>query len=152
MPVFVDGIDLPLALFRAAFAIEPAFIPTKHQMHEAAIVLHNPWNEGISGTLRLRDVPGMSVSPRRHDFVAAPGETLRLPLDVVLERGIAAGPKRIEADLRLTAAGYAELTRIVVAMADRHAGGRLVSVLEGGYDLGALARSVSTHLQVLAAR
>ena len=103
MPVVVDGIDLPLALFRAAFTIEPSFIPTKHQMHEVAIVLHNPWNEGISGSLRLRDVPGIHVSPRRHEFVAAPGETVRLPLDVVLERGIPAGPKRIEADVKLTA-------------------------------------------------
>jgi len=103
MPVFVDGIDLSLALFRAAFAVEPSFVPTRQQMHEAAIVLHNPWSEGISGSLRLRDVPGMHMSPRRHDFVAAPGETVRLPLDVVLDRGIPAGPKRIEADVRLTA-------------------------------------------------
>ena len=32
----------------------------------------------------------------------------------------------------------------------RHAGGRIVSCLEGGYNLGALARSVAAHLRVLA--
>jgi acetoin utilization deacetylase AcuC-like enzyme len=35
-------------------------------------------------------------------------------------------------------------------VAERHAGGRLVSCLEGGYSLSALARSVAAHLRVLA--
>ena len=35
-------------------------------------------------------------------------------------------------------------------VADRHAQGRIVSCLEGGYNLGALARSVAAHLRVLA--
>ena len=35
------------------------------------------------------------------------------------------------------------------ALADKHAGGRIVSCLEGGYNLGALARSVAAHLRVL---
>ena len=35
-------------------------------------------------------------------------------------------------------------------LADRHAKGRIVSCLEGGYNLGALARSVASHLRVLA--
>ena len=36
-----------------------------------------------------------------------------------------------------------------LAIADRHGKGRVVSVLEGGYDLDALAESVSTHVQTL---
>ncbi len=56
------------------------------------------------------------------------------------------------AGLALTAAGYGELTRIVVGIADRHAGGRLVSLLEGGYELEALAASVLEHLGALAER
>jgi acetoin utilization deacetylase AcuC-like enzyme len=36
-----------------------------------------------------------------------------------------------------------------MAVAARHAGGRLVSVLEGGYDLEALAESTATHVQAL---
>ena len=34
-------------------------------------------------------------------------------------------------------------------MADKHAEGRVVSVLEGGYDLAALAASVGVHVQAL---
>jgi acetoin utilization deacetylase AcuC-like enzyme len=35
-------------------------------------------------------------------------------------------------------------------VARRHAGGRIVSCLEGGYNLGALARSAEAHVRVLA--
>ena len=51
--------------------------------------------------------------------------------------------------MRLTENGYAELTRIVKDIARRHARGRLVTVLEGGYDPEALARSVESHLRAL---
>lgn len=44
---------------------------------------------------------------------------------------------------------YAWVTRQIVAEANRHAGGRVVSVLEGGYDLGALARCVERHVREL---
>ena len=40
--------------------------------------------------------------------------------------------------------------RRIKSVADRHAKGRIVSSLEGGYNLGALARSVAAHLRVLA--
>jgi acetoin utilization deacetylase AcuC-like enzyme len=45
---------------------------------------------------------------------------------------------------------YAWITRRLVEVAERHAHGRLVSCLEGGYSLPALARSVAAHLRVLA--
>jgi len=44
---------------------------------------------------------------------------------------------------------YAWITRQLVAVAARHAQGRIVSCLEGGYNLSALARSVAAHLRVL---
>ena len=44
---------------------------------------------------------------------------------------------------------YAEATRLVCDLATQFAAGRLVSVLEGGYNLDALAETVSTHLDVL---
>lgn len=53
------------------------------------------------------------------------------------------------AGLAVTESGYAELTRIVRQIADASAQGRLVSVLEGGYNLTALGRSVEAHLRVL---
>jgi acetoin utilization deacetylase AcuC-like enzyme len=41
------------------------------------------------------------------------------------------------------------LTKIVLGIAERHAQGRVVSALEGGYELGALSRSVAAHLRAL---
>jgi acetoin utilization deacetylase AcuC-like enzyme len=52
--------------------------------------------------------------------------------------------------LGLVEADYEWITRRVKDVADRHARGRIVSCLEGGYSLDALARSVAAHLRVLA--
>ncbi len=52
--------------------------------------------------------------------------------------------------LELTEADYGWVTRVLVDAARRHAGGRIVSTLEGGYELGALARSAEEHVRVLA--
>jgi len=52
--------------------------------------------------------------------------------------------------LGLVEADYEWITRRIKEVADRHAEGRIVSCLEGGYALGALARSVAAHLRVLA--
>lgn len=49
----------------------------------------------------------------------------------------------------LTDADFAEMTRIVCGIAERHAGGRLVSTLEGGYDLGGLASAACAHVAAL---
>ncbi|MFC5462443.1 histone deacetylase family protein [Massilia niabensis] len=51
--------------------------------------------------------------------------------------------------MALVEADYAWITRAIMAVAREHAGGRIVSCLEGGYDLSALGRSVVAHLKVL---
>jgi acetoin utilization deacetylase AcuC-like enzyme len=45
---------------------------------------------------------------------------------------------------------YAWITQQLMDLANRHAKGRIVSCLEGGYNLDALARSVEAHVRVLA--
>jgi acetoin utilization deacetylase AcuC-like enzyme len=54
------------------------------------------------------------------------------------------------ANFRLVEADYEWLTGALYDIAKRHCEGRLVSVLEGGYALSALGRSVVAHLKVLA--
>lgn len=46
-------------------------------------------------------------------------------------------------------ADFADLTRIMLAIAGKHAAGRLVSVLEGGYNLSGLALAVRAHAEAL---
>lgn len=53
------------------------------------------------------------------------------------------------ANFRLVEADYEWCTRELHELARRHCDGRLVSVLEGGYALSALARSAATHVKVL---
>jgi acetoin utilization deacetylase AcuC-like enzyme len=50
----------------------------------------------------------------------------------------------------LVEADYAWITREIMDVAAKHAKGRIVSCLEGGYNLSALARSVVAHVKVLA--
>jgi acetoin utilization deacetylase AcuC-like enzyme len=52
--------------------------------------------------------------------------------------------------LRFTDADYGWVTQAVADVARRHAGGRMVSMLEGGYSLSALGRSAVQHIRVLA--
>ena len=51
--------------------------------------------------------------------------------------------------LRLRESDYEWITHEIKAIAEKHCEGRVVSMLEGGYALSALARSVITHLKVL---
>lgn len=51
--------------------------------------------------------------------------------------------------MKLVEADFAWLTRVLVDVADRHAQGRIVSMLEGGYDLSSLGRSVVAHVRAL---
>jgi len=66
---------------------------------------------------------------------------------------VSAGFDAHEADplggMKVTTNGFAELTAVVREIAEECCAGRLVSVLEGGYDLDALADSVAAHLSVL---
>ncbi len=66
---------------------------------------------------------------------------------------ISAGFDAHEADplasLRLNEEDYVWITRKLMKIADDHCEGRIVSTLEGGYDLGALARSVAVHVKTL---
>ena len=53
------------------------------------------------------------------------------------------------AQLELDADDYRWLTTELVAIAERHAQGRVVSMLEGGYDLDALRESSVAHVEAL---
>ncbi|MBP8191822.1 MAG: histone deacetylase family protein, partial [Aquabacterium sp.] len=51
--------------------------------------------------------------------------------------------------LGLVEADYAWITAKLMDIAKRHAKGRIVSCLEGGYNLSSLARSVAAHVRTL---
>ena len=68
---------------------------------------------------------------------------------LVISAGFDAHARDPLANLRLTEADFDWVTRRLMEVADRHASGRIVSLLEGGYDLQGLSRSVATHVAAL---
>ena len=73
------------------------------------------------------------------------------PEFVIISAGFDAHRDDPLASMGLTEAGYADLTDIVAGIATRHADGRILSSLEGGYNLTALAASVDAHIKALLA-
>jgi acetoin utilization deacetylase AcuC-like enzyme len=72
------------------------------------------------------------------------------PRMLFLSAGFDAHREDDMASLNLTEADYAWVTERIKHVAQRHAKGRIVSVLEGGYALSALGRSVVAHVRALA--
>jgi acetoin utilization deacetylase AcuC-like enzyme len=68
---------------------------------------------------------------------------------VIVSAGFDAHHRDPLGSLRLGEADFAWATRRLMDVADRRSGGRLVSVLEGGYDLQGLALSTAAHLNAL---
>jgi len=70
---------------------------------------------------------------------------------VIISAGFDAHKADPLANLELVEADYAWATRELAGIAKRHCGGRVISALEGGYDLRALAASAAVHVQQLMA-
>lgn len=81
--------------------------------------------------------------------VLVPAAEAFKPELVLISAGFDAHQDDPLASMNLTAEGYGALTRIVTGIANRHAAGRVVSCLEGGYHLPGLASSVHRHIMGL---
>ena len=93
-----------------------------------------------SGGLDFRNIWAEEILPAIEDFH---------PQLLILSAGFDAHMRDPQADLMLDAEDFAWLTSCLRQIADRHAGSRLVSVLEGGYDLQALAECSVAHVGAL---
>jgi acetoin utilization deacetylase AcuC-like enzyme len=107
---------------------------------------------GIDGNVVNVPLPGGAGGPQ---FRTAWEQRILPALDrfapqlLVLSAGFDAHVDDPLAGLEVETADFAWLTEAFREIAATHAGGRIVSVLEGGYDLGALADAVANHLLVL---
>ena len=102
-------------------------------------IVNVPLDPG-SGGARMRAAYERAVFPRI---------TAHRPDLILVSAGFDAHADDPLANLMWREDDYAWLTRRLCALADGLCGGRLVSVLEGGYDLGALGRSVAVHVDAL---
>jgi len=80
------------------------------------------------------------ILPRLGDF---------RPELIIISAGFDAHMRDPLANINLDEADFAWATQKIMDIADRHCEGRIVSVLEGGYDLRALANSVAAHVTAL---
>src|SRR5262245_311122 len=91
------------------------------------------------------------------EYIQVFREVLRPEIDRVRPEAIliSAGFDAHRADplagMDLTENGYSAMSAILKEAADKHCDGRIVSLLEGGYDLRALGLSVEAHLRSLRA-
>jgi acetoin utilization deacetylase AcuC-like enzyme len=112
----------------------------------------SPRERGLAGNVVNVPLPAGSGSTA---FRAAWSERILPALDtfapqlVMVSAGFDAHRDDPLAQLNVETPDFVWLTEELLVIADRHAKGRLVSALEGGYDLDALAESVVAHVQAL---
>jgi acetoin utilization deacetylase AcuC-like enzyme len=116
------------------------FYPYSGTENPAANMVNMPLAAG-SGSHEFRDAVRESWMPALDAF---------RPQLVCFSAGFDAHAEDDMAMLRLSDYDYAWVTEQVKDVAERYAEGRIVSLLEGGYALSALGRSVVQHLRVLA--
>jgi len=102
-------------------------------------IVNVPLSPG-SGGKAFRDAFTRRILPALSDF---------RPDLIVISAGFDAHRRDPLAAINLDEADFAWATEELMALADRSCGGRIVSVLEGGYDLTALAASVAVHVATL---
>ncbi|GFE64720.1 acetoin utilization protein [Litoreibacter roseus] len=105
-------------------------------------VLNVPLDAGADGRA-FRQAYERTIFPALEDFA---------PELILISAGFDAHARDPLANLMLTEADFAWVTEKLCDIADTHAKGRIVSTLEGGYDLDALAASTKAHLEVLLER
>jgi acetoin utilization deacetylase AcuC-like enzyme len=110
------------------------------------------WESGVAN-----NVVNMPLAPRTEgpEFRAAWADRILPALDafspelLIISAGFDAHGADPLAQLRLYVPDFIWVTEALLAVADRHCPGRVVSLLEGGYDLDALAMSVAAHVRSL---
>jgi len=115
------------------------------------------WERGTRGTAGEGCTLNVPLDPGSgHDEAIRVLESAVLPALEAYAPGLLIVSAGFDADhrdplghLMWTARTYDAWTRALAATADRHAGGRLVSLLEGGYSLPALREDVAAHLAAL---
>jgi acetoin utilization deacetylase AcuC-like enzyme len=105
----------------------------------AGNIVNTPLRAG-AGSDEFRDAYQSTILPALHNFA---------PDLLIISAGFDAHRDDPLGELGLVEDDYRWVTEKLVGVADAHGQGRVVSVLEGGYDLTALARSTATHVRVL---
>ena len=102
-------------------------------------IVNAPLHAGDGGEA-FREAMEIAILPRIEAFS---------PNILVVSAGFDGHHRDLQGNLNLVEADYAWVTRRLMEIAKKHCSGRVVSVLEGGYDLDSLARSAAAHVLAL---
>jgi acetoin utilization deacetylase AcuC-like enzyme len=116
------------------------FYPGRHHETDRPHIIHTPLEEGTRGLQFRRRVESGWLKPLDSHH----------PQMILVSAGFDAHKRDPLGGLELDESDFLWVGELIADVARRHAQCRTVSVLEGGYDLDALARSVAAYLQVLA--
>jgi acetoin utilization deacetylase AcuC-like enzyme len=106
---------------------------------EKNTIVNAPLRPGDGGS-QFREAFQSRILPRLRDFA---------PELVVISAGFDAHRRDPLANLQLVEDDFAWATKVLMEVADKSAQGRVVSVLEGGYDLEGLSQSAAAHVTAL---
>jgi acetoin utilization deacetylase AcuC-like enzyme len=116
------------------------FYPYTGTDNVASNMVNVPLPAGTRGDV-VRTVVDETWLPRLNEFA---------PEMIFISAGFDAHREDDLGQMGLVEADYVYITKRLVELAARHSGGRIVSTLEGGYNLSALGRSVAAHVKALA--
>jgi acetoin utilization deacetylase AcuC-like enzyme len=137
---------------QAIFAPDPALFYASSHQHPCFPGTGLATDRGVAGNIVNAPLPPGTGSAA---FRAAWSDLLLPALDafapelLIVSAGFDAHKADPLAQFRLETADFAWLTAQLCQVARQHCGRRLVSVLEGGYDLDALAASAAAHVREL---
>lgn len=97
----------------------------------------------------LDPMTGGKIMRQKYENIVFPAVDEFKPELIMISAGFDAHQADPLANLNFTEDDFVWLTQNICELADKHAQGRVVSTLEGGYDLDALAASVAAHVKVL---
>ncbi len=112
-PVFIEGVDVDLAVFAASFKLDPPFAASSSSEHQINMILTNPWKNRIEGRITVLEPGGLStdaskrdrswrITPRASTFTIGPSETVKTPLLIAFSAVEEAGPKDFLVEIELT--------------------------------------------------
>jgi len=112
---------------------------SKSESGEHDTIVNAPLSAGDGGE-RFREAFSNRILPRLRNFA---------PELVAISAGFDAHRRDPLANLQLVESDFAWATQQLMEIADKSAEGRVVSVLEGGYDLEGLSQSAAAHVTAL---
>ncbi len=99
LPTFVTGLDELVTRWRMGTVVEVSRLPSVFgQAHPNAILLSNPFAQGVAGTIRLSTGEDWKLAPAQASFKVAGFQTIRVPFDVILPFDASSGEQSLRID------------------------------------------------------